>query len=794
MASPDTIQLRGVRVHNLKNIDVAIPRNAITVITGVSGSGKSSLAFDTIYAEGQRRYMESLSLYARSYFHQLERPDCDSISGLSPSIALAQKTRSENPRSTVGTMTEVLDYIRIAYVHSADLQCPHCGSCISTQSEEAIIKKINAYPPGTKLTFLAPLAVQRKGGFEKELKALQKAGYLRIEVDGQISGLDITLNKKIKHTISVLIDRLIVRGEDQTARIREGVHASLMLGKQMMLLRANQEEALLSLKSACCGISYPDPEPRLFSFNSPIGWCRICEGLGCDSCVYTRLRPESSSYVLAGRPIASVTELTIDEALDFFQLLPHPELFHDLFQTIINKLACMQQLGCGYLQLNRSADSLSSGESQRLRLATQLGSHLVGVTYILDEPSIGLHPNDHHRILKALADLRDAGNTVIIVEHDKDTMLAADTIIDMGPGAGTLGGDVIASGPLRAFMQENTVTARYLRGDYTIALQPKRPIDRMLKIKNINTHTLSNVAIQIPLGALTFITGVSGAGKSSLMDYVADALHTHLERKPHPGLSGCLDIDALLAIDQSPIGKNARSNPATYTGLFGFIRDYFAALPESCIRGFSASRFSANRSGGRCDTCEGLGVQKVSMHFLPEASIQCPTCLGKRYNPATLEVRIKNLSIADVLELSVDEARLIFEAIPLIRRRLDTLHDVGLGYLKLTQSRLSGGEAQRLKLARELSKKFAGHTLYILDEPTTGLHIQDIQKLVTILQKLVDHNNTVIVIEHAAEMIRSADYVIDLGPGGGIHGGKVIATGRPQDIRNNPASITGRYL
>jgi len=851
-----SIIIKGAREHNLKNIDVEIPRDKLVVITGLSGSGKSSLAFDTIYAEGQRRYVESLSAYARQFLEQMGKPDVDSIEGLSPAISIEQKSTSHNPRSTVGTVTEIYDYLRLLFARVGHPYCFRCGEEIAAQTVQQMVDAIAGLPEGSKFQIAAPIVRGRKGEYRKELLDMRRAGYVRARVDGEIVDLgdDIVLDKQKKHTIEIIVDRLVMKADDALMRrLADSVETSLMLtGGLVAVLTDDGKSRLYSDKLACikCGVSYPEVEPRIFSFNSPHGACPTCDGIGyqvtpgsdeeeditlldaCEACHGARLKPESLAIKLEKRSIAEVTRLSIRAAAEFFLSLRLTDrelvIAHRILKEIRERLGFLVNVGLDYLTLDRAAATLSGGEGQRIRLATQIGSGLVGVLYILDEPSIGLHQRDNRRLLQTLLRLRDLGNTVVVVEHDAETMAAADYLLDMGPGAGTHGGYVVAQGtPKQVMADAKSVTGQYLRGVQTVAVPNRqRKPKGFLSVVNAQKHNLKNVTVKIPLGLLTCVTGVSGSGKST---FVLDVLFHSLSQllgggsqvascefreKPETRntkrvarrqivhLDGCKELkgvdalDKVIDIDQSPIGRTPRSNPATYTGLFGYIRDLYSNLPESRVRGYKPGRYSFNVKGGRCEACQGDGLIKIEMHFLPDVYVTCEVCKGQRYNRETLEIHHKGKSIADVLNMTVDEALEFFEHIPLIKTKLQTLHDVGLHYAKLGQSAttLSGGEAQRVKLSRELSKRATGRTMYILDEPTTGLHFADVQRLLDVLDRLVEAGNTVLVIEHNLDIIKNADWIIDLGPEGGDRGGEIVAEGPPQDIAKAKRSYTGQVL
>jgi len=911
----DWIAVRGARVHNLKNIDVDIPRQKLVVITGLSGSGKSSLAFDTIYAEGQRRYVESLSAYARQFLEQMEKPDVDLIDGLSPAISIEQKTTGSNPRSTVGTVTEIYDYLRLVFANIGVPHCPNCGKEIASQSLERIVDMVMLYPQDERINVLAPIVRGRKGEFKKELAALRQRGYTKARVDGQFRSLeeDIKLDRRRNHTIEVVVDRVIVRGGVER-RLTESVDTALQLADDIVVINSYEGgDRLFSRRLACvdCGLSMPEMTPRAFSFNSPHGACPECQGLGamidfdparvipdesksladgaiapwsrgdkklvrdqlqalsrdfgidlnmpfgrlprkareillfgsgkqfeglipnlrrrfdegswaeqeelepyrslrpCATCHGERLKQQSLSVKVKGRTIADYVNLPISEALDVFDGLYLTDreaiIAERILKEIQERLRFLHDVGVGYLTLGRSAATLSGGEGQRIRLATQIGANLTGVLYVLDEPSIGLHQRDNRKLLSTLSRLRDLGNTVIVVEHDEETIRVADYVIDLGPGAGDLGGHVIFQGTPKALMEDpESITGAYLVGTRSIPTpKARRPsLKGELVIRGARANNLKNIDVAIPLGVLTAVTGVSGSGKSTLVN---DILYKSLARTlykagdepgAHDRIEGIELIDKVIEIDQSPIGRTPRSNPATYTGLFTFIRDLFAMMPDAKARGFKPGRFSFNVKGGRCEACQGDGVIAIEMHFLPDVYVTCEQCKGRRYNRETLEIKYRGKSIADVLDLTVDQAVPLLENFPAIANKLRTLQDVGLGYIELGQSAttLSGGEAQRVKLAKELSKRGTGRTLYILDEPTTGLHFEDTRKLLDVLTKLVDQGNTIVVIEHNLDVIKSADHVIDLGPEGGVGGGRIVAAGSPEEVAQQEGSATGRFL
>ncbi|WP_020619569.1 excinuclease ABC subunit UvrA [Paenibacillus daejeonensis] len=931
----DRIEIKGARAHNLKNVDVVIPRDKFVVLTGLSGSGKSSLAFDTIYAEGQRRYVESLSAYARQFLGQMEKPDVDSIEGLSPAISIDQKTTSRNPRSTVGTVTEIYDYLRLLYARIGKPHCPTHGTPISSQTVEQMVDRIMEYPERTRLQILAPLVTGRKGEHSKLLADVQKQGFVRVRVDGELRDLseEITLEKNKKHTIELVVDRIVVKDDVQT-RLADSLETALKIAEGKVLVDVmGQEELLFSSSLACpeCGFSIDELSPRMFSFNSPFGACPDCDGLGskmivdpdllvpnpdksieegafeawagstsnyypqflksvckhygipldkpvselppemlkkllygtggervkfryqndfghskeayvpfegivhnlerryrdtasdgireyiegymsakpCGTCKGDRLRKETLAVTVGSRNIAYVTSLSIGDAQRFFQGLELSEkdqtIANLIFKEINSRLGFLVNVGLEYLTMSRAAGTLSGGEAQRIRLATQIGSSLMGVLYILDEPSIGLHQRDNDRLIRTLEHMRNLGNTLIVVEHDEDTMMACDYIIDIGPGAGIHGGQVVAEGTPQEIMEnEKSLTGQYLSGRKFIPVPlQRRPTDeRWLEIRGAKENNLRNLNAKIPLGVFTAVTGVSGSGKSTLINEI---LYKTLARdlnkaKARPGehkeLRGLEHLDKVIDIDQSPIGRTPRSNPATYTGVFDDIRDVYAATNESKVRGYKKGRFSFNVKGGRCEACRGDGIIKIEMHFLPDVYVPCEVCKGKRYNRETLEIKYKSLSIADVLELTIEDAVEFFKNIPRIHRKMLSLFDVGLGYMKLGQpaTTLSGGEAQRVKLASELYRRSTGKTLYILDEPTTGLHVDDIDRLLIVLHRLVDAGESVLVIEHNLDVIKTADYLVDLGPEGGSGGGTIVATGTPESVVNVEASYTGRYL
>ena len=826
-----TIHIKGAREHNLKNLDVVLPRDRLVVVTGLSGSGKSSLSFDTIYAEGQRRYVESLSAYARQFLEQMGKPDVDSIEGLSPAISIEQKSTSHNPRSTVGTVTEIYDYLRLLFARVGQPFCVNCGQPITAQTVQQMVDAIGALPVGSRFQVLAPIVRGRKGEYRKELADARRAGYVRARIDGAIVGLDeaISLDKQRKHTIEIVVDRLVMKDEESLQRrLADSVETALKLTQGLVgVLTEENTVTLYSEQLACitCGVSYPELAPRVFSFNSPHGACPACDGIGyevsvcpegqeysehylCPVCRGTRLKAESLAVKVGGKSIAEVTQLSIREAGSFFECLDLNERERMIGQRILKeireRLEFLLNVGLDYLTLDRAAATLSGGEGQRIRLATQIGSGLVGVLYILDEPSIGLHQRDNHRLLQTLLRLRDLGNTVLVVEHDAATMRVADHIVDMGPGAGVYGGSIVAQGtPAEVMRHPDSLTGQFLRGEKRVALpaRARRP-KGFLTVVGADKHNLKAVNAKIPLGLLTCVTGVSGSGKSTLMLEVLFPSLSSLLYHRKPRMEGCRTLkgadalDKVIDIDQSPIGRTPRSNPATYTGVFTFIRDLFAGLPESRVRGYRPGRYSFNVKGGRCETCQGGGLIKIEMHFLPDVYVTCEACKGRRYNRETLDVRHKGKSIADVLDMTVAEALDFFEHIPAIARKLQTLADVGLHYVKLGQSAttLSGGEAQRVKLSRELSKRATGRTLYLLDEPTTGLHFADVQRLLDVLNRLVEHGNTVLVIEHNLDVIRNADWIVDLGPDGGNAGGQIVDEGPPAELIKSGTSWTAQVL
>ena len=862
----DAIIIRGAREHNLKSIDIEIPRGKLVVITGVSGSGKSSLAFDTIYAEGQRRYVESLSAYARQFLEQMDKPDVDVIEGLSPAISIEQKTTSKNPRSTVATVTEIYDYLRLLFARVGKPTCYRCGKAITSQTVQQIVDQVLALPEGTRFQLLAPVVRGRKGEYRHIFGQMRREGYARARVDGRVRDLDdeITLDKQKKHTIEVVVDRLVLK-PDIRRRLTDSLEAALKLSEGIVTVNVLGEPAqdtTFSERLACidCGVSYPEISPRVFSFNNPHGACPACGGLGtaldaridrdldpeffgatlhsldrrykftesarvreqietavdqlstlrpCPGCHGARLRPESLAIKVAGLSVAEVTRFSVKDAGKFFADLrlsdKDQEIARRIMKEIRERLGFLVNVGLDYLTLDRTAATLAGGEAQRIRLATQIGSSLVGVLYILDEPSIGLHQRDHIRLLSTLKRLRDLGNTVIVVEHDEETIRNADFVIDLGPGAGVSGGRVVACGTPRDIMAcTASLTGRYLTRELEIPVPRVRrpPPGLYLTITGAREHNLKGIEVEIPFGLFTCVTGVSGSGKSTLVtDILKRALCARLygaRERPgaHDKILGIERIDKVIDIDQSPIGRTPRSNPATYTGVFSLIRDLFALTPEARVRGYRPGRFSFNVKGGRCEACEGDGIIRIEMHFLPDIYVTCDVCRGARYNRETLEILFKGKTIAQVLSMTVQEALDFFANVPRVKVKLQTLADVGLGYITLGQSAttLSGGEAQRVKLSRELSRRGTGRTLYLLDEPTTGLHFHDIRHLLDVLHRLADAGNTVVVIEHNLEVIKTADWIIDLGPEGGDEGGAVVASGTPEEVAVVERSYTGQFL
>ncbi|HQD85343.1 MAG TPA: excinuclease ABC subunit UvrA [Bacillota bacterium] len=934
----DKLIIEGARQHNLKNINLEIPRNTLTVVTGLSGSGKSSLAFDTIYAEGQRRYVESLSAYARQFLGLMNKPDVDRIEGLSPAISIDQKVGSRNPRSTVATVTEIYDYLRLLYARIGHPHCPECGKPVSQQTVDQIADQVLSLPEGTRFSVLAPLVVGRKGEYTKVFEDIQKAGFVRARVDGVTAEISEFIGKRLskhqKHTIEAVVDRLIIR-EGIRPRLIDSIETALQFSGNLVIIEVMGDEKhdlIFSQTLACpeCGISIPELEPRLFSFNSPFGACPACNGLGvnmeldpdliipdkrksiadgavapwngspdgyymqlleavadyfgfstdtpveeldpkyvdiilygapdhqipfryenkygrvydraitfngvvanlerrykqtssnyvrqwiegfmatvpCNVCQGKRLKPEALAVTVGGLNIAELTSMSCEKALEFIRGLELTERERLIARQVIKELCArlefLHNVGLGYLTLDRRAGTLSGGEAQRIRLATQIGSGLVGVLYVLDEPSIGLHARDNGKLLDTLKRLRDLGNTVIVVEHDEETIRAADYVVDIGPGAGKDGGQVVVAGTMADVMDcKDSLTGAYLSGRKQIPVPAqRRTSDRFIKIVGAREHNLKNIDVKIPLGVFTCVTGVSGSGKSTLVDDIlhkklASVLHGARERAgAHDRIEGIEQLDKVINIDQSPIGRTPRSNPATYTGVFTDIRQLYAMTPEAKMRGYKPGRFSFNVRGGRCEACKGDGIIRIEMQFLPDVYVPCEVCHGKRYNSQTLEVKYRGKTIADVLDMTVAEALEFFQNVPVIRRKLQTLYDVGLGYIRLGQpaTTLSGGEAQRVKLATELSRRGNEKTLYILDEPTTGLHFEDVRKLLDILHRLVEGGSTVVVIEHNLDVIKTADYIIDLGPEGGEHGGYIVAEGTPEEVAACPASYTGQFL
>jgi excinuclease ABC subunit A len=815
--------------HNLKHIDVQLPRNKLIVVTGPSGSGKSSLAFDTLFAEGQRRYIECLSAYARQYIEQMEKPEVESIEGLSPSISIDQRTISSNPRSTVGTVTEVYDYLRLMYARVGIPHCPQCGRKVSSQTPQQIIRRILDSSSGEKVKILSPVVKGRKGEYLRLFERLFRKGFVRARIDGEIKELDekIMLERMKKHTIEVLIDEIVV-SDAARSRIVEAVERALeMSDGDLVVIRPNRTEAYYSLSLLCpyCEINLPELEPRFFSFNSPYGACPECHGLGyqtvldewgevaltdelCPSCEGSRLRQESLAVKIGERNIYQLTDLSINqlvEALSVFKFDPIQEkISAPIRKEILSRLTVMDELGMDYLQLKRTTASLSGGEARRVRLAAQVGAKLRGILYVLDEPTIGLHQRDNSRLISLLRNIRDTGNSIIVVEHDEQTIRSADHILDLGPGAGEHGGFKVAEGNLgRVLRSQDSLTSQYLRLEKSIPLPARRRKPKgWLGIRRAAEHNLKNIDVPIPLSVLTVITGVSGSGKSTLVYDILykSLLNTFYKAKQKPGkhetIKGVDKINKVVSVDQKPIGRTPRSNPATYTGLFTALRQVFALTQEARIRGYSPGRFSFNLKGGRCEECEGAGAKKIEMHFLPDVYVTCDRCGGKRYNTETLAVRYRGKNIAEYLAMTVDEAYEDLKAHPVLKRKLGVLKQVGLGYIRLGQPAptLSGGEAQRIKLTKELSRKNTGKTLYLLDEPTTGLHFDDVRKLLDVLGELVELGNSVVVVEHNLDVIKVADYIIDLGPEGGERGGWIVAQGAPEKIVRVKESHTGRFL
>lgn len=828
------IVIQGARVHNLKNIDVEIPRDRLVVITGVSGSGKSSLAFDTLYAEGQRRYLESLSADARQFLRQMEKPDVESIEGLSPTIAIQQKTVIFSPRSTVGTITEIYDYLRLLYARAGQATCVQCGRNVVAYTTQQIVDELVSLPAQSRLVVLAPI---RSAATRETFAQLARGGFTRVMIGGEVKPLseEVDIDESQNGPLNLVIDRLAIRDGVQK-RLADSLDMAGRYGNGVIkvnVARAEGEETLemvFSQKATCvqCGVSLPEIEPPLFSFNSPDGACRACGGLGissrtrgrggetqgeaaarvCAACHGSRLKPESLAVKLGGKSIAELTSLGAKDALEFLLQIElrgrQSQIGKKVLAEIVSRLRFLVQIGLEYLSLDRRSNTLSSGEAQRVRLATQIGANLAGVLYLLDEPSVGLHQSDNRRLLDLLKQLRDRGNSVIVVEHDYETILDADYVIDMGPGAGAQGGRVVAQGtPAEIMRNADSLTGRYLSGSAQIAIPARRrKSGGSLMITGARGHNLKNITAEFPVGVLTCVTGVSGAGKSTLViDVLYPAVAARLRGISQnlgafDELRGWEHFDRVIAVDQTPIGRTPRSNPATYLGIYDDVRALFAQLPEARVRGYRPARFSFNAAGGRCEACRGDGISRVDMYFLPAVFVTCDICKGKRYNRETLEIKYKGLSIADVLELTVNQAAELLNPIPSIFAKLQTLREVGLGYIRLGQpaSTLSGGEAQRVKLARELGRRSVGRTLYILDEPTTGLHFDDVKKLLDLLNRLTDLGNTIVVIEHNLDVIKTADYVIDLGPGGGAQGGSVVAWGAPEDIASVDESLTGQYL
>jgi len=823
------IRVKKAAQHNLKQIDVSLPRNRLIVITGPSGSGKSSLAFDTLFAEGQRRYLECLSAYARQFIEIMPKPEMESIEGISPSISIDQKTITTNPRSTVGTVTEIHDFLRLLFARVGLPHCPRCGRPVQAQSRESMILRLRELFEGEKLQILAPVVRGRKGEYSKLFERLRRKGYLKVRIDGDWRDLDedIWLQKTRKHDIEVLVDEVIIKPATEK-RLKEAVDRALELaGGDLLIIQENGQKMLFSLKLLCpfCEISLPRLEPRFFSFNSPYGACPECHGLGyktrldewgeielteevCPLCEGSRLKKESLSVLIGGKNIHELNSLPVSRLIQTLSSLSFPPsqqiIASKIIKEILARLQVMEELGLGYLHLGRPTSTLSGGEAQRVRLTAQIGARLKGILYVLDEPTIGLHQRDNSRLISLLRSIRNEGNTVVVVEHDEQTIRAADYILDLGPGAGEKGGYKVAEGPLSSILaSDQSLTAQYLRGEKEIPVPSRRRQPRgWLIIRKASEHNLKKIDVAFPIGVMTAVTGVSGSGKSTLViDILWKALMRKLYRsseKPgkHEKIEGLDQIDKVVAVDQKPIGRTPRSNPATYTGLFTPLRQLFARTPEARMRGYTASRFSFNLPGGRCEECQGAGVKKIEMHFLPDVLVTCDRCGGRRYNKETLAVLYHGKNIAAFLDMTVDEAYEELKAHPLLKKKLATLRRVGLGYLRLGQPAptLSGGEAQRIKLTKELSRKNTGKTLYILDEPTTGLHFDDVRKLIELLQDLVDLGNTVIIIEHNLDVIKSCDYIIDLGPEGGEEGGWVVAAGTPEEVAENPRSHTGRFL
>ena len=810
------IIINNAKEHNLKSISLSIPRQSLTVITGISGSGKSSLAFDTIYAEGNRRYVESLSVYARQFIDFIKKPDVENIEGLSPAVAINQRTITHNPRSIVGTMTEIYDYMRLLYAKLGTPYCYQCGTEISPKKMEETVNEYASRPEGTKLIIMSPVVRGKKGEYNKLIQKFRAEGYSKIYIDGKVHDLDddISIDKKKHHEIDLIIDRVIINKAIHH-RLSEAITLAEKLSGGMVKIKEDTKDAVtISDRYSCinCGISYMDIEPRTFSFNSPYGACPTCEGIGhiyideektsiCKDCNGARLRKESLNIKINGNSIYDLSRKSISslkKELESFSFEGNKKIIADkIIREITERLGFIMDVGIGYISLNRPSSSLSGGEAQRVRLATQLGSGLTGVLYVLDEPSIGLHPRDNKKLLDALIKLKNKGNTIIVVEHDEATIRSADHIIDLGPGAGVYGGRIVAQGDINAIISnKKSLTGLYLSSNIKIQIpERKKHQGKYLTIQDVNTNNLKNVTVSFPIGLMTTITGISGSGKSSL---IMDSLIPAMQEQNNTGLKilGKEQIEKTVSIDQAPIGQTPRSNPVTYIDLYSQIRTLFAMLPESKARGYTSSRFSFNVSGGRCEACEGQGLIKVEMKFMPNVFVLCDTCEGKKFNRDTLEIKYKGKNIFEVLDMTVEEAMTFFKNIRYIHHKLKTLHDVGLGYIRLGQSSvtLSGGEAQRIKLSKELVKRSSGRNLYILDEPTTGLHFDDVKKLINVLHRLRDQGNTIIVIEHNLEVIKTSDYIIDLGPEGGDEGGFIVAKGTPEDIANNATSITGQYL
>jgi excinuclease ABC subunit A len=835
---PGKIVIRGARVHNLKNIHLEIPREQLVVITGVSGSGKSSLAFDTLYAEGQRRYLESLGADNRQLLQQMEKPDVDSIDGLSPTIAIQQKPGHATPRSTVGTITDIYDYLRLLFVRAGQPHCSECGREIAAHTVEQIVDQILTLAPQTRIIILAPVPLSGAGDINERLREFVREGFARVMIDGRTQelGAEIAIDAGALRQLDLMIDRLAVR-EGIEKRLADSLEVAVRHGSQMVKVQildgtegAPVRELMFSRRFACthCGTSLPEMNPSLFSFNTPQGACPSCNGLGvinrqgarsktkdaddgvtpCPECGGSRLRKESRAVKISGHDISEIAAWPISRALKFFSEITFSEdqkaVGQKIVDEILRRLRVMADLGLEYLSLDRPSVTLSGGESQRVRLATQIGSAMAGVLYVLDEPSIGLHQRDNDKLLALLRRLRDAGNSVVVVEHDRETMLAADYLIDMGPGAGVHGGEVVARGtPAELARESRSITGRYLSGAWKIPVPAqRRRTANLCTLRNVSARNLKNLTVEIPIGGITCVTGVSGAGKSTLvMEVLYHGVAKRLQRRKgksrvRTDIGGWENFDRVIGVDQAPIGRTPRSNPATYSGVYDHLRELFAQLPEARVRGYGSERFSFNISGGRCEACVGDGVTRVEMYFLPEIFVTCAVCKGRRYNRETLDVKYKGISIADVLDLTVDQAFDLFSNFPAVRDRLRTLHEVGLGYLRLGQSAstLAGGEAQRVKLARELARRSTGRALYVLDEPTAGLHFDDVKKLIELLNRLADLGNTIVIVEHNLDVIKSADYVIDLGPESGERGGEVIAKGTPEEVASAIGSSTGQYL